>query len=178
VATVVALFTAQRFISAAAEKRLRAETGLSLAQYEVLARLAGATEGRLRMVDISDGMCVSKSGVTQLVDTLEEAGLVGREFSRSDRRLTYAVLTAEGRKALERSAPVFAPVLQEYFAQHLSEHEMACLRGAMAKVLEGNRARGQASQPDRPDQAGHAPKAPQAGHAGPVIETEKAPTQS
>jgi len=120
------------------EKKLRSQAGLSLPQYEVLAALARAPEGRLRMVDITNRMCVSKSGVTQLVDRLEEAGLVVREFSRSDRRLTYAALTEAGTEAVARAAPVIAPVVQEHFARHLSRDEMGCLHRSLLKVLEGN----------------------------------------
>lgn len=136
--TAVALFNVQRVISEAIEKDLRAKTGLSLAQYQVLLRLADAPGGKLRMVDISDRICVSKSGVTQLIDRLEEVGLVGRESSQADRRLTYAKITREGRKTLRRSQPEFGSAVQENFAGYLSDPEMGRLHEALRKVLEGH----------------------------------------
>jgi DNA-binding MarR family transcriptional regulator len=138
-AAMQALLDTHRIVADAMEKRLRAEAGLSLAQWEVLYRLDQAPAGRLRMVDITRQLCVSKSGVTQLVDRLERAGLVAREFSRSDRRLTYATLTERGAEALRRSGPVWVPIVQRHFARHLSAEEVRCVREALAKVVEGNR---------------------------------------
>jgi DNA-binding MarR family transcriptional regulator len=137
-AAAVALFNVQRVISEAIERDLRSKTGLSLAQYEVLLRLTDAPEGKLRMVDISERICVSKSGVTQLVDRLEKVGLVARESSRSDRRLTYAKITRAGREALRRAQPELGSAVQENFSSYLSGPEMGCLHEALRKVLEGH----------------------------------------
>jgi DNA-binding MarR family transcriptional regulator len=145
-AAAVALFNVQRVISEAIERDLRAETGLSLAQYEVLLRLAEAPEGKLRMVDIAERVCVSKSGVTQLVDRLEEIGLVTRESSRSDRRLTYAKITRAGKETLRRSQPALDSAVQANFASHLSDPEMECLHEALRKVLEGHGIPSEASE--------------------------------
>jgi DNA-binding MarR family transcriptional regulator len=136
--TINAVLNTNRVITEAMEKRLRAEAGLSLAQYEVLYRLNEAPGGRLRMVDITRQLRVSKSGVTQLVDRLEQTGLVTRESCVTDRRLTYAKLTDLGTQALRRGAPACHPVVQEHFARHLTEQDMECVRTALSKVLEGN----------------------------------------
>ena len=140
-AAMRSLLDTHRVIADALERQLRAEAGLSLAQWEVLHRLDRAPAGRLRMVDITRQLCVSKSGVTQLVDRLERAGLVAREFSRSDRRLTYATLTEQGAEALRRCGPVWAPIVQRRLARHLSADDLRCLREALAKVVEGNTCR-------------------------------------
>jgi DNA-binding MarR family transcriptional regulator len=129
-----AVLDAQRVVADAMEKSVRAQTGLSLAQYEVLHRLDLAPDRRLRMVDITRRLYLSKSGVTQLLDGLEAAGLVARESGRSDRRLTYAKLTTPGIEALRRSRPVCATVVEEHFARHLSGQDLRCVRGALAKV--------------------------------------------
>jgi DNA-binding MarR family transcriptional regulator len=148
-AVVAALFHADRIISDTIEKGLRAQAGLSLAQYEVLLRLSEAADGRLRMVDISERLCVSKSGVTQLVDRLEEAGMVERQFQRSDRRLTYAKITGPGAEALRRSTPEIERAVREHLARHLTEAEMHCLHEALVKVQEGNRDLGNRDLGDR-----------------------------
>jgi DNA-binding MarR family transcriptional regulator len=137
-ATMYAVLNTHRVLAEAMEKRLRAQAGLSLAQFEVLSRLHQAPETRLRMVDITRQLCVSKSGVTQLVDRLEEAGLVVRESCTSDRRLTYARLTDRGEEALNSAEPVWAPVVQEHFSRHLTSADIRCVRAALDKVLEGN----------------------------------------
>jgi DNA-binding MarR family transcriptional regulator len=140
-AAVVALLQVDRIISDGIDKRLRAKAGLSLAQYEVLRRISEAPDGRLRMVDISDSLCVSKSGVTQLVDRLEEARMVERQFQPSDRRLTYAKITAAGRETIRRLSPEILEAVREHFARHLTEEEMRCVHQALAKVQQGNSGR-------------------------------------
>jgi DNA-binding MarR family transcriptional regulator len=137
-ATVVALLQVDRIISDGIDKRLRAQAGLSLAQFEVLRRVSEAPDGRLRMVDISDSLCVSKSGVTQLVDRLEDARMVERQFQPSDRRLTYARITAAGRETLRRLTPEILEAVREHFASHLTDDEMRCFHQALIKVQEGN----------------------------------------
>jgi DNA-binding MarR family transcriptional regulator len=137
-ATMYAVLNTHRVLAEAMEKRLRAQAGLSLAQFEVLSRLHQAPGTRLRMVDITRQLCVSKSGVTQLVDRLEVAGLVVRESCTSDRRLTYARLTDRGEEALCSAEPIWAPVVQEHFSRHLTSADIRCVRAALDKVLEGN----------------------------------------
>jgi DNA-binding MarR family transcriptional regulator len=135
---VMALLYVDRTILDGIERTLRASVGLSLQQYVVLLRLSEAPEGRLRMVDIADRLCVSKSGVTQLVDRLEEAGLVERQSHRSDRRLTYARISQPGREALRRSTPELEAAAREHFTRHLTEDEVRCVHRALIKVQEGN----------------------------------------
>lgn len=137
-AAAVALANVYRVVSDLLEKRLRAEAGLSLAQFEVLLRLSEAPRGRLRMIDLSGRLCVSKSGITQLVDRLEEAGLVEREASTSDRRLTYARIMPQGRKTLRQARPVIGSAVEEHFARHLSGDEMRSLHKSLLKVLVAN----------------------------------------
>jgi DNA-binding MarR family transcriptional regulator len=122
---------AHRVLFEALDGELRDRVGLSIPQLEMLQALSQAPEGRLRMMDIS------KSGVTQLVDRLEERGLVAREFSRSDRRLTYATLTEAGTEACERAWPAFHEAARTHLARHLSDKDLRCLHTALSKVLEG-----------------------------------------
>ena len=97
--TMHAVLNTHRVLAEAMEKRLRAQAGLSLAQFEVLSRLHRAPGTRLRMVDITRQLCVSKSGVTQLVDRLERAGLVTKE-RRGREQLVHIDLAAVDRATL------------------------------------------------------------------------------
>jgi DNA-binding MarR family transcriptional regulator len=135
---LVSFLQANRVVVDGLEERLRAEAGLSLAQVELLARLAQAPERRLRMTDITHLLQVSKSGITRLVDRLEEAGLVARESSRTDRRLTYASLTEQGMEVLGRCEPVFAAAVDEHFSKHLTPADVSALQAAVRQILDGN----------------------------------------
>jgi DNA-binding MarR family transcriptional regulator len=74
--------------------------GLSLTDFDVLLRLARSDGRRLRMSDLAAQTALSTSGVTRVVDRLENHGLARREICPSDRRGAYAVLTEAGRDLL------------------------------------------------------------------------------
>ena len=129
------LLRAHRVLFDAVDGELRDRVGLSFALWEVLLLLAAAPDQRLRMVDITKQMCVSKSNVTQLVDRLEAAGLVAREFSSSDRRLTYARPTPRGAEASRLGWEVFNAAAQAHFSKHVSKAEIKNLVSGLTKVL-------------------------------------------
>jgi DNA-binding MarR family transcriptional regulator len=132
------LIQANRIVSDVLEEHVEAAAGLSLAEHEVLIRIGFSADGKLRMADLANLLLVSKSGVTRLVDRVEQAGLVKREFSPDDRRVTFASITDAGRDALARANPAFARGLAQAFLQHLTTSDVQCLRAALRKVLEGN----------------------------------------
>ena len=75
---------------------LQAEHGLTVNDYEALLLLSRAEDGRLRRVDLADGLQLTPSGVTRLLDGLHELGCVEKATCASDARVTYAVLTEAG----------------------------------------------------------------------------------
>jgi DNA-binding MarR family transcriptional regulator len=129
-----ALLEAHAAVTDLLERELEQERGLPLSKFEVLLKLAEAPGGRLRMLELAQSVLLSKSGLSRLVDRMEEAELVRRERCPSDRRGAYAVLTDEGRRVLRRAAPVHLRGIQEHFASHLDEHEIRVLAGALGKV--------------------------------------------
>ena len=132
------LIQAHSVVSARIESRLHAACGLSLAEHELLIRLAQAPDRRARMQDLSSLLLLSKSGITRLVDRLESRDLVTREMSRADRRVIMAVLTERGIELMDRARPFIAEGIDEFFSRHLSETEIARLRALLRKVLTGN----------------------------------------
>jgi DNA-binding MarR family transcriptional regulator len=116
------------------ERELERECGLPLSQYEVLLRLNGAPNGRMRMQELARSVLLSKSGLSRLIDRMVDAGLVCREQSLTDRRGYFAVLTERGRSALRRAAPVHLRGIQEHFAGHLDEAEAAVLGAALSRI--------------------------------------------
>src|SRR5688572_13222116 len=65
------------------ETDLERETGLALADFDVLAQLALA-DGELRMSELADRALISRSGMTRRVARLVEEGLVRRANSAAD----------------------------------------------------------------------------------------------
>lgn len=113
---------------------LEREAGLPLTQYEVLLHLSESPDGRLRMRDLADSVLLSPSGLTRLVDRMERAGLVARDTCSSDRRGSFAVLTAEGKATLRRAAPIHLRGIAEYFAAHVSDEEADAISAALARI--------------------------------------------
>ena len=66
---------------------------LPLTSYEVLINLQAAPGRRRRMAELADGVLLSRSGTTRLVDRLERDGLLERDVCDSDGRGCFAVLT-------------------------------------------------------------------------------------
>src|SRR5207245_6898946 len=67
------------------ETDLESKTGLALADYDVLAQLAGAG-GSLRMTELPDQALISRSGMTRRVARLVHEGLVRRAHADADAR--------------------------------------------------------------------------------------------
>ena len=132
------LLQARAVVSEALEHRLQTASGLSLAEHEALSRLSSAADGNLRMAELADLMLVSKSGVTRLVDRLEQRGLVERRACETDRRATYAAITPAGRSVADGAWPALAEGLDESFSRHLADADVRALRKALRKILTGN----------------------------------------
>ena len=125
-------------VSGRLEAELDAAHGLSLAEHEVLMRLMQSPERRLRMYDLADLLLLSKSGVTRIVDRLEKRGVVAREISDEDRRVVYAVLNPAGMKLVRQTRTLMHESVERFFSRHLSDADVAALRGILRGVLEGN----------------------------------------
>ena len=100
------------------DAELQAAHGLSVSAYEVLMFLTDAPGHRMRMSEIADGVLLTRSGCTRLVDRLAARGYVIRAAADSDGRGLYAEITAEG-LSLARAArrTHLAGVRREFLAR-------------------------------------------------------------
>ena len=112
---------------------LESQTGMSIADYDVLVTLARS--GRtLRMSDLADRVVLSRSGMTRRVDRLEAAGLVERRECATDRRGAFAHLTDGGLERLRQVSPVHLRGIQRHFTSRMDPTELDGLRSALSKV--------------------------------------------
>jgi DNA-binding MarR family transcriptional regulator len=114
--------------------RLEAQHGLTINAYEALLHLARAEDGRMRRVDLAEKLILTPSGVTRLLDGLERTGLVERASCASDRRVTYAVLTAAGRERLETASGSHIASVRTFFEERFSEQELDQLAGLLGRL--------------------------------------------
>jgi DNA-binding MarR family transcriptional regulator len=96
---------ASGLISRQLSDSLKAATGLTMDDYEVLVHLSEADPHRVRMTELSHRLLHSQSRLTQRIDRLAKRGLVSREKCPEDGRGTFAVLTDEGMKLIVEAAP-------------------------------------------------------------------------
>ena len=108
---------------------------ISLSWYDVLIELYEAPEKRLRMTEVAERVVLSRSGLTRLVDRLEEKELLRRETDPQDRRSFYLHITEEGVSAMRSAWPIYARAIQAHFADTLSEEEAAVLAKVFAAIL-------------------------------------------
>ena len=116
------------------ETDLERETGLSLADFDVLAQLAVAG-GELRMTELADRALISRSGMTRRVARLVGDGLVRRANADEDARGVVVRLTDAGVDRLAETAPVHARGISQLFVTRLEDEELAALESALQKVI-------------------------------------------
>jgi DNA-binding MarR family transcriptional regulator len=106
-----------------------------LAWYDVLWPVYESKDRRLRMRDLADQVVtISRSGLTRLVDRIVDAGMLERDTTPGDRRGTDVILTRKGADLLKRMWPVYARVVNERFAEPLSEAKAKALHDALRRV--------------------------------------------
>jgi DNA-binding MarR family transcriptional regulator len=128
-----ALLRAQATLLRQLETDLARETGLVLADFDVLAQLAHAG-GKLRMTELADRALISRSGMTRRVSRLVNEGLVDRTGADGDARGVVVSLTDAGVERLTETAPVHARGIAKLFVAQLDDKELAALEGALGKV--------------------------------------------
>ena len=115
----------------ALDAELLAEHQLPLTSYEVLINLQAAPDRRRRMAELADGVLLSRSGTTRLVDRLE------RDTCTSDGRGCYAVLTDKGEELLSRARATHLDGVRERFLRHFAQDELDALGEYWERVLPG-----------------------------------------
>src|SRR5438270_3625698 len=119
------------------ERDLAKETGLALADFDVLAQLALAG-GALRMTELADRALISRSGMTRRVARLVDVGLVRRANAEADARGVVVALTDAGVARLTETAPVHLRGISELFLAKLDQRELAVLQNALKNItLDG-----------------------------------------
>src|SRR5438094_7989524 len=116
------------------EVDLAQETGLALADFDVLAQLANAG-GELRMAELAARALISRSGMTRRVARLVDEGLVRRAGADADGRGVVVALTDAGVARLAETAPAHARGISKLFVAQLDGQELAVLERTLRKVI-------------------------------------------
>lgn len=74
--------------------------GLGVSDFLVLSQLEDAPNQRMRRVDLAEKVGLSASGVTRLLNPMEKIGLVHKEASARDARVSLVSLSSAGKRTL------------------------------------------------------------------------------
>ena len=111
-------------------------SGLTKADYELLAVLSGDAAGRLPARDVCALLQWEKSRLSHQVRHLQEQGLVTREPNPADRRSSMICLLPAGRRAIEDAAPQHVNDVRRLFVDLLSPAELDMLAALHERVLD------------------------------------------
>ncbi|HEX3099734.1 MAG TPA: MarR family transcriptional regulator [Patescibacteria group bacterium] len=77
--------------------------GLGFVDLAVLHAISGASDGKIRRIDLAEQVGLTASGVTRLLIPLEKIGVVKREVNERDARISYVAMTKSGQQLFEDS---------------------------------------------------------------------------
>ena len=121
------LVSMQEGISEYTERQLRAHSGLSMADYEVLAHLSEAPEGRLRSFVLASWLHWEKGRLSQHLTRMQSRGLIRREPCATDKRGAVMVITGKGRDLIEKAAPLHLADVRNVLIDHATPEQLDLL---------------------------------------------------
>ncbi|SCL23531.1 DNA-binding transcriptional regulator, MarR family [Micromonospora pallida] len=125
----------QNRLTARLGRQLQQDSGLSLADYDVLVALTEAAEGRLRPFALQEQLEWEQSRLSHHLSRMQRRGLVDREGCPGDRRGAFVVLTPAGREAIEGAAPGHVAAVREFFLDQFDRDGVATLERLATQVL-------------------------------------------
>jgi DNA-binding MarR family transcriptional regulator len=117
------------------EQQLQAGSGLSNADYTVLALLSEAADGRMRAYELGRAAGWEKSRMHHQLTRMAKRGLITRE--RCGSRGTDVVITDKGLAAIVEAAPGHAQEVRRLFVNRLTPEELDRFAAISSTVLEG-----------------------------------------
>ena len=109
------------------ERQLRTRCGLSQGDYQVLAHLSEAPEGRLRSFELGALLHWEKSRLSQHLGRMQTRNLVSRSRCATDKRGAVVTITGPGRELIAAAAPQHVADVRDVFIDHLTTTELETL---------------------------------------------------
>jgi len=122
-------------LPAALNRRLQAESELSLSDFAVLVELTDVPDGRRRVLELGRDLQWEKSRLSHHLARMERRGLVCREETPHDGRGSLVLLTPAGKAAIEAAAPAHVAAVRQLFFDALTPAQVAALAEITDAVL-------------------------------------------
>lgn len=124
-------------LTAQLHRRMQADAGLSLPDFEVLVLLTDDPTERIRVSDMAKALQWERSRLSHHLTRMEKRGLIERGECPEDGRGAVVLLTPTGRSAIEAAAPAHVRAVRGLFVDRLDEADVADLDRILGKLLAG-----------------------------------------
>ena len=111
------------------------ESGLSGADYAVLAALSNLDGDRMPARDLCHALGWEKSRLSHQLRRMEKDGMIGREPNPDDARSTLVCLLSAGRAAIEKAAPRHVEDVRRNFIDLFTSAELDVIAGLNERIL-------------------------------------------
>jgi DNA-binding MarR family transcriptional regulator len=130
---------------------LQRESGLSIADYQVLVVLSAEDDGLLAYRDLAAATGWEKSRLSHHLTRMQQRGLIRREGCNEDGRSANISLTPAGRRAIEQAAPGHVASVRRLLIDRLDEEQLAALAEIGGQVRRALAEQGEAPCAGEPD---------------------------
>jgi DNA-binding MarR family transcriptional regulator len=113
---------------------LVATHGLTINDYGCLLLLSRAGDEGMRRIDLANSLQLSPSGITRLLDRLEDQGYVGKGACKEDARVSYAILTDAGLAKIKDAWPEHVDAVERRVSAVLSDEEIKTLTELLGRL--------------------------------------------
>ena len=125
----------RRELQRAQDQQLQQDSGLSAADYALLAPLSESADGVLRARELGAEVDWERSRLSHQISRMEKRGLVTREVCADDARGSMVRLTEKGREAIEAAAPAHAENVRRLFFDPLTSDEVRLFGDFLDRIL-------------------------------------------
>ncbi len=119
----------------ALHRDLQSDAGLSLQDFDVMARITDMPNKRARISELGRALHWEKSRLSHHLTRMQKRGLIRREECPDDARGAFVMLSDDGWAAVEAAAPAHVRLVRELVFDQLSADEVASLSSILTKVL-------------------------------------------
>lgn len=126
----------RRELQRAQDQQLQQDSGLSAADYALLAPLSESVDGVLRARDLGAEVGWERSRLSHQISRMEKRGLVTREACADDARGSMVRLTEKGREAIDAAAPKHAEYVRKLVFDPLTSDEAHLFGDLMDRILD------------------------------------------
>jgi DNA-binding MarR family transcriptional regulator len=132
---LVDLWLVSERLSAKADHHIGAVHGIGYVEFLVLLQLSKAPDCRMRRVDLAGAVGRTASGVTRLLKPMEKIGLVARDSSERDARVSLVALSDAGKERLTDALQTLDSVAERLLLP-LGDATLDSMRSGLALLRE------------------------------------------